>query len=628
MWLNAFLNGYNVVPTYMSFSGKGPPCGLGTHTSPGGFLLFALSVVKWLSVCEQKKAQRCENTLSHEPKGGHLMATPSVTPPTEDIQILQPHPLSLRFGDKPDAEYQSLKASLAADGQHDSITLHDGMILDGRHRYRACLELGLKPHFRPLPAGVDPLRFVIAQNVIHRNYTTSQRALMAAEMVTAKQGRPEKTPIGVFMGVDEASELWAVSPRQVDRARYVARHGDEALIRRVRDGDLRLGAAEKIVSEAVRAAEQLAQSLSENQAVAMDVEEEAAEIESTALAYVERGMPVAAAAQRAVDKAVKKAVRTAAQAERGEREEETEKKVKTLDELAEERGGTWAKEDEPVQLATDYEEIPFYGDALLLDSLPRECSDLIVTSPPYNVGKAWSESSDDRMPYEEYLAFSTQWLKNAYHWTKRTGRMCVNAPLDTNIFGKRPVYADLTRIALDVGWRYHATIIWNEGNISKRTAWGSWLSPSAPSIISPVETIIVFYKEEWKRERQGETELVKEDDLQFMNWVGDVWTFSGENAKRIGHPAPFPSELPRRCIKLLSFPGDTVLDPFAGSGTTLIESLALNRQPLGIELDHNYCRLIEKRLLSVYGDRVAIKKDGSQWLVCLLDTDQEIKNAE
>lgn len=234
------------------------------------------------------------------------------------------------------------------------------------------------------------------------------------------------------------------------------------------------------------------------------------------------------------------------------------------------------------------------GDATQVDTLERECADLIVTSPPYNVGKAYNEEANsDEKTYEEYLAFSEQWLQNAYHWTRTTGRLCVNVSLDKNRNGKQPLSADITQVAMNVGWRYHTTIIWNEGNISRRTAWGSWKSASAPHIIAPVETIIVFYKDAWKRERQGKSDISADE---FKEWVLGIWTFNGESAKRIGHEAPFPRALPERCIKLLSFPGDTVLDPFAGSGTTLIEALERGRKTLGIEIEPKYCQLIINRI--------------------------------
>jgi len=234
------------------------------------------------------------------------------------------------------------------------------------------------------------------------------------------------------------------------------------------------------------------------------------------------------------------------------------------------------------------------GDALNPNALDKGSVDLIVTSPPYNVGKRYTgDSEDDAMGFDDYLEFTRQWLDNCYAWTKPTGRICVNVSIDKNKNGKMPLSAHLTLAALQVGWKYHATILWNEGNISRRTAWGSWKSASAPHVIAPVETIIVLYKGEWKRERQGRNDITADE---FKEWVLGTWSFGGESARRIGHEAPFPRELPKRCIKLFSFRDDTVLDPFVGSGTTMIEAVANDRRAVGLEKESNYCFLALKRL--------------------------------
>ena len=230
-----------------------------------------------------------------------------------------------------------------------------------------------------------------------------------------------------------------------------------------------------------------------------------------------------------------------------------------------------------------------YGDATQRSMLAADSVDLIVTSPPYNVGKLYSGSeNDDALDYREYLQFSRKWLANCFYWSRDTGRMCVNVSIDKNKHGKQPLAADITTLAMQVGWCYHATILWNEGNISRRTAWGSWKSASAPHVIAPVEVIIVLYKSAWKRQHQGKSDISGED---FKNWVLGIWDFSGESAKRIGHEAPFPRELPKRCIKLFSFVDDTVLDPFCGSGTTMIETINNKRIAYGIELEEKYCNL-------------------------------------
>jgi site-specific DNA-methyltransferase (adenine-specific) len=227
------------------------------------------------------------------------------------------------------------------------------------------------------------------------------------------------------------------------------------------------------------------------------------------------------------------------------------------------------------------------------NSVAQESIDLIVTSPPYNVDIPYS-SVRDGITYGEYLGFSRKWFTKAYELAKPDGRMCLNIPIDKNKGGQQSVYADLTGIAKSVGWHYHATIIWNEGNISRRTAWGSFSSASAPYVIAPVEAIVVLYRDRWKKTARGTSDITKEE---FIEWTNGLWTFSGEKKTRMGHPAPFPVELPRRCIRLFSYVGDRVLDPFLGSGTTLVACRDLGRQGIGFEIDPGYCEAARKRLL-------------------------------
>jgi site-specific DNA-methyltransferase (adenine-specific) len=234
----------------------------------------------------------------------------------------------------------------------------------------------------------------------------------------------------------------------------------------------------------------------------------------------------------------------------------------------------------------------FKDDILKIDAIGSETIDLIITSPPYCVGIKY-ENYNDNIPYEEYLEFSEKWLAKCYDLAKADGRLSLNIPLDKNKGGQQSVYADVATIAKRVGWKYSSTIVWNEQNISRRTAWGSWLSASAPYVIAPVEAIIVMYKEKWKKSLKGRSDISRDE---FLDWTNGMWNFSGESKTKIGHPAPFPVELPKRCMKLFSYVGDTVLDPFLGSGTTLVACLETNRAGIGVEINRNYCSLAQKRL--------------------------------
>ena len=241
------------------------------------------------------------------------------------------------------------------------------------------------------------------------------------------------------------------------------------------------------------------------------------------------------------------------------------------------------------------DDILIYNDNILTtNKIPKSSIDLIVTSPPYNVDIHYHSHKDD-LSYNEYLEFTDAWLEKCYDLMMDDGRLCLNIPLDKNKGGQQAVCADITNITRKIGWNYHSTIIWNEGNISRRTAWGSWMSASAPYVIAPVEVILVLYKNSWKKHN-----LRKNNDItkqEFMDWTNGVWVFNGQSKKGAGgHPAAFPIELPRRCIKLFSFVGDTVLDPFLGSGSTLLAAYMNNRKGIGVDIDKTYCDIAIKRL--------------------------------
>ena len=236
----------------------------------------------------------------------------------------------------------------------------------------------------------------------------------------------------------------------------------------------------------------------------------------------------------------------------------------------------------------------YKDDILKIADIPKSSVDLVITSPPYNVDIHYNSHKDD-LSYDDYLEFTKKWLKKCYGLARDDGRFCLNIPLDKNKGGQQSVCADITNIARKVGWNYHSTIIWHESNISRRTAWGSWMSASAPYVIAPVEVIVVLYKNAWKKNNgRQENDITKQE---FMDWTNGVWTFNGQSKKGAGgHPAAFPIELPKRCVKLFSFVGDTILDPFLGSGSTLIAASLHKRKGIGVDIDKRYCDIAVKRL--------------------------------
>ena len=198
-----------------------------------------------------------------------------------------------------------------------------------------------------------------------------------------------------------------------------------------------------------------------------------------------------------------------------------------------------------------------------------------MTSPPYNLGKDYGTARDDKT-YQQYLDWTKQWGAALTHVLTPGSRVCVNIPIDINLAfqangrktaTKQAVLADMTRLFVhELGYIYNTTILWLERNVSRRTAWGSWLSASDPWVNTAAEAILVLSHQTRKRNGRGRQSDLERDE--FMDWVLGLWDFPGESRTQYRHPAAFPEELPRRLIKLFSFPGDTVLDPFLGSGTT------------------------------------------------------------
>ena len=229
--------------------------------------------------------------------------------------------------------------------------------------------------------------------------------------------------------------------------------------------------------------------------------------------------------------------------------------------------------------------------------IPDDLVDLIVTSPPYGLGKDYA-STDDNQGYTTYMEYVEAWCAEMYRVAAPQGRVCLNVPLDVTRGGRKPMYADWLRHLLDAGFSYECTIVWNEGNINDSTARGSVDSPSATHVIAPVEVIVVVNKGEFNLHRTGPADLDDEQGhADWLEWTNGFWTFPGAKPLSPDHcPAPFPEELPRRCIKLYSFRGDVVMDPFAGSGTTCVVAARLGRQVYGFDHSPKYIDQARERV--------------------------------
>ncbi len=230
------------------------------------------------------------------------------------------------------------------------------------------------------------------------------------------------------------------------------------------------------------------------------------------------------------------------------------------------------------------------ADARDLSFIPDETLHLVVTSPPYNTRKEY----DKNLSLSEYLSLIRDVFSEIYPKLVDGGRVAINI---ANI-GRKP-YIPLTdyvsQIMSDIGYFQRGEIIWDKGaSAGSSTAWGSWLSASNPTLRDVHEYILVFSKGTMKRSKKNRTTTISRNE--FMEFTKSVWSFPTTSAKRIGHPAPFPIELPYRLIQLYSFKEDVIFDPFMGSGTTAIAALHTERTFVGVEINQKYIDLAMERI--------------------------------
>ena len=225
-----------------------------------------------------------------------------------------------------------------------------------------------------------------------------------------------------------------------------------------------------------------------------------------------------------------------------------------------------------------------------MSEIPDGSIHLMVTSPPYNAKKEY----DDDLSLDEYRELLRAVFAETYNKLVTGGRACINI---ANLGRKPyiPLHSCIIEDMLDIGYYMRGEIIWDKAASSgSSTAWGSWLSAANPVLRDVHEYILVFSKDSFSRQRNDrENSICKED---FLEWTKSVWTFSAESAKRIGHPAPFPEELPHRLIQLYTFVGDVVLDPFCGSGTTCLSAVKAGRRYIGYDIEEEYIKLANERI--------------------------------
>ena len=261
------------------------------------------------------------------------------------------------------------------------------------------------------------------------------------------------------------------------------------------------------------------------------------------------------------------------------------------------------------------------GDCIeVMKTLDEGSIDLIVTSPPYGVGIDYDVHEDD-MVWEEYVKFTYSWLEQAFRVLKDDGRIALNIPYEINRQAKGGrifMVSEVWQIMKQIGYKFYGVVDLEEESPhrSRTTAWGSWMSPSAPYIYNPKECVILAYKKHHIKKVKGEPEWVGEigevedkngnmrpktfyteqQKREFIDLVFGQWHYFADTKSMT--KATFSMDIPTKAIKILTYKNDIVLDPFAGSGTSLVAAEVLDRQWIGIELSPNYAEVARKRVNS------------------------------
>lgn len=254
--------------------------------------------------------------------------------------------------------------------------------------------------------------------------------------------------------------------------------------------------------------------------------------------------------------------------------------------------GEFTRDNNP--LPTQYTNKIIIGDsAEVLKKLPDNCIDIVLTSPPYNFGLAYDEHRDTD-PWHTYFATLFAIFDECIRVLKYGGRIIVNVqPLFSDYI---PTHHIVSKFFFERGLIWKGEILWEKNNYNcKYTAWGSWQSPSSPYLKYTWEFLEIFCKGELKKSGNKEDIDISADE--FKSWVNAKWSIAPErDMQKYGHPAMFPEKLVLRALKLFSFQGDVVLDPFNGVGTTTLTANNFGRKYLGIDCSEEYCETAQRRI--------------------------------
>lgn len=456
------------------------------------------------------------------------------------------HPVSGLFPPMSDAEFAELKADIQAHGQREPIWRYRGQIIDGRHRYRACDELGYEPWYKDYSGEDDEpslIAFVVSHNLKRRHLDTSGRAMVAARLANLGEGRPQKNSANLpSLSQAKSGQLLSVSERTVRAASKVQRSGAPALRSAVESGKVAVSTAASIADAPLKEQKKIV-TLDEKEIVAL-----------------------------------------AKQIKERKKQERKATARKTLEAHA---AAFTLETTTPTPTLTIY-----HKDARTLSAFISPDVDLVFTSPPYNV-KMGYRTHNDAMEKAQYVELLTDVFNACFTVMRPGARIGVNVPFGVGRDPYIPFVPLIFEILTGGGFTLIGQTIWDKGQpvVRGSTAWGSYASPTAPRFRDRCEAIVWAYKDEPKLELHG-APLIDADT--FVTLSQDYWAVPP--ASHPLHPAVFSAQLAENAIRFFGYAGCHVLDPFAGLGTVGQAAKELGVRCSLVEIDAAYCRIMQQRL--------------------------------
>lgn len=497
----------------------------------------------------QSSADQASEAAPMEFKSNNLPVAggrPPVSPASAispDSHQLEVHPVANLFPPMTAEEYEALKADIAANGLIEPITVWGGKIIDGRHRFKACRELGIPPQFKEW-SGVGSLpRFIVSMNLHRRSLTSGQKAVVALEIEKqlAIEARERQRQAGEQFGrgklgqiverpnnrsdgkaAEQAAKLVGTNRQYVSDAKQIAQTAPE-LLEKVRVGDMTIPEAKKLARHKSRQ---------------VQLERDGQEV-----------------------------------------------KIKPIIEVG-----------DVTILCADARD--------LVQLVEHSSFQLVVTSPPYNQGQRYDGYGDD-LPKEEYVALLSTVFSGCYASLVDGGRVAVVVPIGVGRTPWVPFAPRISDILVQCGFTLRGWCIWNKQTARNLTSWGSFRSFTSPHFRDGCEVIIVGHKGSDAlvagegslfEDERGKYSQFLEDASYFADLAQDLWTVKPETELSDVFPAPFPVELAERLIRLFAYPGASIMDPFAGSGTVGVAAQRNGCRAVLLEQSPRYCALIRRRL--------------------------------